>query len=146
VRQVAAQRLAAFVQVLHLRRVVGRFVERNVGELAVGNRDVEAIAEGLDVLVAQLLGLVDVVLALADLAHAETLDGFHEQHGRLAFVLLRGVEGGVHLLRIMAAARAGSRSRRRSGRSTSALSRARIVLAEEVLAHVGAARLLLKSW
>ena len=55
VRQVAAERLAALVQVLHLRRVVGRLVERDVGRAVVGDRDVEAVAEGLDVLVVSFL-------------------------------------------------------------------------------------------
>src|SRR5256885_12253461 len=75
VRQVAAQGLAALVQVAHFRGVVGRLVERQVGDLAVGNGNVETVAEGLDVLVAQLLGLVNGVLAFTDLAHAEALDG-----------------------------------------------------------------------
>ena len=72
VRQVAAERLAALVQVAHLGRVVGRLVERDVGELVVRDRHVEAVAEGAHVLVDQLLGLVRRVLALAALAHAET--------------------------------------------------------------------------
>ena len=87
VRQVATQRLAALVQVAHLGGVVGRFVERDLGQLAVRNRDVEAVAEDLDVFVGQLLGLVHVVLALAALAHAKTLDGLDQQHGRLALVV-----------------------------------------------------------
>ena len=86
-RQVAAERLAALVQVLHLGRVVGRLVERDVAELVVGNGNVEAVAERLDVLVDQLLGLVRGVLALAALAHAEALDGLDQQHGRLALVV-----------------------------------------------------------
>ena len=69
-----SQRLAALLQVLHFRRVVGRLVERDLGQLAVRDGDVEAVAEGLDVLVLQLLGLVSGVLALTDLAHAVALD------------------------------------------------------------------------
>ena len=89
VRQVATQGLAALVQVAHFGRVVGRLVKRNVGQLAVRDRDVEAVAEGLDVLVRQLFGLVHIVLALTDLAHAKTLDGLDQQHGGLAFVVDR---------------------------------------------------------
>jgi hypothetical protein len=107
VRQVAAQRLAALVQVTHLRRVVRRLVERDLGQLAVRDRDVEAVAEDLDVLVGELLGLVHVVLALAALAHAKTLDGLDQQHGRLALVVHRLVVGGIDLLRVVAAAAQG---------------------------------------
>ena len=42
VRQVAAERLAALLQVLHLRRVVGRLVERDVADLVVRDRDVRS--------------------------------------------------------------------------------------------------------
>ena len=71
-------------------------------ESGIGNR--EAVAEGLDVLVDELLGLVGGVLALADLAHAEALDGLDQQDGRLALGVDRAVVGGVDLLRIVAAA------------------------------------------
>ena len=104
VRQVAAQRLAALVQVFHLRRVVGRLVERDVGDLAVRDRDIEAVAEDLDVVVGELLGLVHVVLALAALAHAKTLDGLDQQHGGLALVVHRRVVRRIDLLRVVAAA------------------------------------------
>ena len=46
---------ATFLQVFHFRRVVGRLVERDVVQPVVGDRDVEAIAEGPHVLVDQLL-------------------------------------------------------------------------------------------
>jgi hypothetical protein len=67
-------------------------------------RYVEAVAERLDILVGELLGLVHVVLALADLAHAEALDGLDQQHRRVSFVVRRRVERCVHLLRIVTAA------------------------------------------
>jgi hypothetical protein len=104
VRQIAAERLPALLQVLHLRRVVGRPIERDAFELVVGDRNVPAIAERLDVLVDELLRLVRGVLALAALAHAEALDGLDEQHRRLALVVGGAVERCVHLLRIVAAA------------------------------------------
>ena len=44
-RQVAAERLAALVQVLHLRAVLGERKNGTLGELLVGDRDVEAVAE-----------------------------------------------------------------------------------------------------
>ncbi len=49
--QIATQGLAALVQVLHFWGVVCGLVERDLGQLAVGHRDVEAVAEGFDVLV-----------------------------------------------------------------------------------------------
>ena len=103
VRQVAAQFLAAGMQVLHFRRVVGRLVERDLGQLAVRDGDVEAIAEVADVVVRQLLGLVNGVLALTGLAHAKALDRFHQQHGGLALVVDGGVVGRINLLGIMSA-------------------------------------------
>lgn len=102
--QVAAQSLAALVQILHFRRIVGRLVEGDVRDLAVGDRDIEAVAEGLDVLVAQLLGLVNVVLAFTDLAHAEALDGLDQQHGRLTLVAVGRGKCCIDLLRIVATA------------------------------------------
>ena len=102
VRQVTPQGFATLVQVFHLGRVVSRFVERNVGNLAVGDRDVETITEYLDVFVGKLLGLVHVVFALAALAHAKTLDGLDQQHCWLALVINRSVVSGVDLLRVMA--------------------------------------------
>jgi hypothetical protein len=45
VREVAAERLAALAQVLHLRRVLGELQEGRSVELVVGDRQVEAVAE-----------------------------------------------------------------------------------------------------
>ena len=103
VRQIAAQRFAPLVQITHLRGVVGRLVERNVRDPAVGNWNVETVAKGLDVFVGQFLGLVHVVLAFADLAHAETLDGLDQQHAWLALVVNRCMKRRVDLLRVVAA-------------------------------------------
>ena len=134
-RQVAAERLATLVQVAHLRRVLFRLIERDVAEMLVGDRNVPAVAEQLHVLVDQLLGLVRGVLALAALAHAEALDGLHQEHRRLAFVVRGLVERGVDLLRVVAAAlqapdvlvaHVGDRGEQLR------------VLPEEVLAHEGA--------
>ncbi len=50
----------------------------------------------------QLLGLVHGVLAFTGVAHAVALDGLDQQHGGLALVLLAAVEGGIHLLRVVA--------------------------------------------
>ncbi len=135
VRQVATQCLAALVQVLHLGGVVSRFVERNVGNLAVRDRDVETVTEDLDVFVGELLGLVHVVLALAALAHAKTLDGLDQQHAWLAFVIHRRVVSRIHLLRVMATtAQVPDVVIAHLGHHLQGLG----ITAEEMLAHIGA--------
>ena len=92
------------MQVLHLGRVIGRFVKRDVCDLAVWHRNIETVAKGLDVFVGEFLGLVDIVFALAAFAHAKTFDGFDQQDCGLAFVVHRCVVGGVHFFGIMATA------------------------------------------
>src|SRR5450830_1564124 len=135
VRQVAAQGLAALVQVLHFRRVVGRLEERDLGQLVIRNWDVEAVAHFADGFVVELLGLVRRVARLARLAHAVALDGLHQQHGRLALRFLRDLEGGVDFVRVVAAARqAPDVVVAHVGDHFQQLR----MLAEEVLAHVGA--------
>ena len=102
--QVAAERLPALVHVADLGAVVGRLVERRLGDPIVGNRNAVAIAEDAQRVLAHLLLLMGDVLALAGLAHPVALHGLGEDHGRLAGVLGgRGV-GGVDLLRVVAAA------------------------------------------
>ena len=103
VRQIPAQGFAALVQILHLGRVIRWFVKRQLGQLAVGNRNVETIAKGFDVFVGQLLGLVHRVFAFTGAAHAKTFDGLDQQHRRLAFVFHCSGISGIHLLRIVAA-------------------------------------------
>ena len=83
-RQMTAQRRAPLLQVLHLRAVLGRPVERHPLEVLVLDRDVPAIAELLEDLEAHLLLLVRDVLALAGQAHAVALDRLGQDHGRLA--------------------------------------------------------------
>ncbi len=95
------------MQVAHFRCVVGRLIERYVGDLAVGYRNVEAVAEDPDVFIGQLLGLVHIVLALTALAHAKTLDRLDQQHGGLPDVLDGRVVGRVDLLRVVAATAQG---------------------------------------
>ena len=91
--------------------------------------------KALHVLVDQLLGLVRGVLALAALAHAEALDRLDQQHGRLALVVVRAVEGRVDLLRVVAAAvQAPDVLVAHLGDHLEQLR----VAAEEVLAHEGA--------
>jgi hypothetical protein len=84
----------------------------------------------------QLLLLVGDVLALAGLAHAVALDGLGEDHGRLALVVDAAAVGRVDLVRIVAAAvQAPDVVVGHVGDHRLELG----ILAEEVLARVGAA-------
>ena len=103
-RHVAAQLPAALVQVATFRAVVGRPVERRVARRVVRNRNFEARAEMLDLLLVELLLLVGDVAALARLAQAVALDGLGQNQGGPALVLDRRLVGVVNLLRIVAAA------------------------------------------
>ncbi len=100
------------------------------------DRDVEAVAEGAQILFRQLLLLVRDHLAFAALAEAEALDGLREDDGRLALVAHGGGVGRIHLARIVAAAvEAPDLLIRHVGDHRLELG----ILAEEVLAGVGAA-------
>jgi hypothetical protein len=81
-RQVAAEGLAALVHVFDFRRVLAGVVERHlvVGELGVGDRDVEAVAEDADGFVVHLLGAW-VGLSDSPEAHAVALHRLGEDHG-----------------------------------------------------------------
>jgi hypothetical protein len=92
------------LQVLHLRAVLRQRDERHVGDLVVGHRDVEAIAELLQRIDRHLLRLVRDHLAFAGFTHPEALDRLRENDGRLVLVLHRRRIGRVHLERIVAAA------------------------------------------
>ena len=133
--QVATQRLAPLVQVTHLRSVIGRFVKRQLGQLAVRDRDVEAVAEEADVFIAEFLGLVNGVLALAHFAHAKALDGLDQQHRWLTGGLHRSIKSRINLLGIMAAATQIANFL--IGHVGHHLQRSRIAT-EEMLAHVSA--------
>ena len=131
----AAERLAALAQVLHLRAALVEAQERHLGELLVGDRQLEAVAELAQIVLAHLLLLMGDVLAFARVAHAVALDGLGEDQRRLALVLHRRVVGGVDLERIVAAAHERpDLVVRHVGDQRLGLGR----LAEEVLAHIGA--------
>ncbi len=133
-----AQRLAALAQVLHLRAVFGRPVERCLGHLLVGDRDAEPRAELAQLLLVELLLVVGDVAAFAPFAQAVALDRLGEDDGRLA-VLLHGARG---------RRRRPCRGRARRGASCSSFSSEKFfdqlqqlgVLAEEMLADVARRR------
>ena len=95
----------------------------------------EAIAEREQRVLGHLLLLVGDVLALAGLAHPVALDRLGEDHRRLPGVRDGGRVGGVDLARVVAAA--VERPDLVVGHVRDHLEQLR-VLAEEVLAHVGA--------
>ena len=102
-RYITAQRSAAGLQIFHLRAVLRRPIERQMFQIGVGNRDIEAVAEGTQRLHVQFLLLVRRVLRLAGRAHAITLDRLGQNHGGLAGVLDRRRVGRVNLVRIVSA-------------------------------------------
>ena len=81
--------------------VVGRQV---LVEFRVGDGDVQAIAELLEVLDGQLLHLMGGVAGLEVRAEGPALDRLGEDHGRLTLHLGGGFVGGVHLSVIVATA------------------------------------------
>ena len=103
-RQVTTQRLATFVQIAHFGGVVCWLVERNLGQFAVWNRQIETVTEDFDVFVCQLLSLVDRIFAFARFTHAKTFDGFDQQDCWLTFVVDRFVISRVDLLWVVATA------------------------------------------
>src|SRR5690606_31759558 len=78
--QVAAQLLAAGLEVLDLRAVLGGTVELEVDNLLLLERDVEELLEALHLLILHLLQVVGHVLGLASRAEAIALDRLGEDH------------------------------------------------------------------
>src|SRR5690606_18690567 len=97
-------RAAALRQVAVLRALGVESQERLPLDVLVADRQVEAVAEGAELVLVELLGLVGDVLALARGAHAVALHGAGDDHGGLALVLDSGLERGVDLHRVVAAA------------------------------------------
>ena len=104
----AAELLAALEQVLDARVVGARVVVgRGVGvalEHLVGDRELEAVAQALEVVEGELLHLVGRVAAGEVAAEAVALDRLGEDHGRLAGVVHRRLVGGVDLAVVVATA------------------------------------------
>ena len=103
-RQEAAELAAALEHVLDLGRIGSGVVVRRLLELVVRDRQLEAVAEDLQLVGGQLLRLVGDVAALDARAERPALHRLGEDHGRRA-----GVRGGrrigrVHLAVVVAAA------------------------------------------
>ncbi len=133
--QAAAEGGATGAEILHFRAVIGEAEERELLELVVRDRQVEAVAELLEHRLTHLLLLMCDVLAFAGFAHAVALDRLREDDGGLPFVLHRGGVGGENLGGIVApAVEAPDLLVRHAGDHRLE----RRVFAEEVLANVGA--------
>src|SRR5271169_5359400 len=102
-RHVAAQLFAALLHVLDFRAVIGGAIEGSVVQFAVGNRNAEARAEDLQLIVIQLFLLVRDVLAFARLAESVALDGLGENDGWRSGMVNRSLIGGVHFDGVVAA-------------------------------------------
>ena len=140
-RHATAQLAAAVAEVLELGGALARVVERRravelvvLVDVLVGDRQLEPVAERLEGRGVQLLHLVGGVLALQGVDRP-ALDGVGEDHRRLAGVLRRRVEGGVHLAVVVATAR--QQLDVAVGQPLDHLAQARVGT-EEVLADVGA--------
>ena len=131
----SAERGAALLQIFSLRSALRQFEERHVVQLFVGQRDVEAVAERLQGVLADLLGLMGDHLPFAGFAHAVALDGLGEDDGRLALVIGRRLIGRVDLDRVVAAA--GQRPDLVVGPVLDHFGRLGMA-AEEILADIGA--------
>ena len=103
-RQITAQSGAPLLKVSQLFAVLGGLSERQAGNFLVGNLNIEAIADFLEILVGEFFLLMGGVQTFARLAHAEAFDGFRQNHGGRTRMRDRRSIGGIDLLRIMTAA------------------------------------------
>ncbi len=83
--------------------IVGRTVERRIVQLFVLDRNPKARAEDHQLFVVDLLLLVGDVPAFAALAQAVAFDRLGQNHRRRTGMFDRGLVGGIHLDRIVAA-------------------------------------------
>ncbi len=100
----ATELLAALEHVLHLRAVRAGVIERRLLELLVGDRELEPVAEGPQLLRLELLDLMGDVAALGDVSEGPTLDGLDEDRGRAPLRLGRHLVGRVELAVVVPAA------------------------------------------
>ena len=102
-RQVTAQGFASVLQVLHLRAVGRRLVERSLVHLIVGNRNPEARAEFSQFLFVRLLDVVSDVASLARFAKPVAFDRLREDHCRRTAMLDCVLVGREHFFGIVSA-------------------------------------------
>ena len=135
-RHEPAECATALHHVLDLRRIrAGVVVRRIFGELVIGDRQLQAVAEDLELLEAHLLRLVGDIARLDRRAERPALHGLREDRGGRAGVANRRVVRRVHLAVIVAAAPQGAELL--VGEVLDELAQAR-VRSEKVLADVRA--------
>ena len=135
-RQEATQLGTALEHVAHLVAVLRRLAKRQLGNVLIAHRNVEAIAQFAQRLIAELFLLVGHHLPFGRLAEPEALDRLGQDYGGPPACLHRRGVGRVHLAGIMAAAvETPDVFVRHVGDH---FLKARI-LAEEMLARIGAA-------
>src|SRR3546814_17089488 len=81
-RQRTAKLGATLFQVLDFRRIIGRLVERRLGDLVVRDGNAETVAECAQRVLTHFLLLMRDVLSFASLTHAIALDGLGKDHSR----------------------------------------------------------------
>ena len=81
-RQVPAQFLTPRLQVLHLGAVVGRLVKWRFGNFFIADRDIEAGAKSLQLLIVQLFLGMGNILALTRLAETIAFNGMSQDNSR----------------------------------------------------------------
>ena len=103
-RERATERAASLVEVLDLLRFRARVVVRRVFQLRVGDRQLEAVAEDLQLRLGELLRLVGDVACLDARAECPALHRLGEDHRRCATVLHGRLVRGEDLAVVVAAA------------------------------------------
>ena len=98
------ERLHAFAQVRHFGAVFGGAVKRNLLDVGIADRNVEAIAERAHRFDFHLLGLMRDVARFAGFAHAVSLDRFCQDDRRLAAMFDAPLVRRVNLARVVSAA------------------------------------------
>src|ERR1700676_2650290 len=98
---VATERVAPLLEVLHFDAVFRRFVKGSLRDFFIRDGNAEPRAELPQLVFVHLFLLVGDVAALAGFSEAIALDCFHQDDRRRAFVLDRGFVSAVNLLRIV---------------------------------------------
>jgi len=97
-RKETAQRVSPLEHVLEFSTVGCWLVVRNVGDILVRDRNIEAITKTLDLFDIEFLLLMSRVLSFTGRSHTEALDGFRQDNRRSALVSGRRVVRCIHFL------------------------------------------------
>lgn len=97
------QRRALLLDELLFRTVFRRPDKGKIGQFFVFKWHMESVPEDLQGIQIHFFHIVGYHVRLASLSHAESLDRFHQDHGRLTFVPTGRGKGSVNLSRVMTA-------------------------------------------